>query len=101
MEDVMTAMPWANTIDVVTIPGSALKAVLEHSVSQYDSSHPDPGGRFLQISGLIVTYDVRKPVGQRLLNALVGQPKEESQWSPIEDQKQYKVRLQIKIFHYE
>ena len=49
MENVIVAMPWANTVDVVTIPGSALKSILEHSVSNYDASDPDPGGRFLQV----------------------------------------------------
>ena len=53
------------------IPGSALIAVLEHSVSQYDASHPDPGGRFLQLSGLIVTFDVRRAIGQRVVEAKV------------------------------
>ena len=60
MREVTLAMPWANTIDVVTIPGSTLKSVLEHSVSNYNLSNPDPGGRFLQMSGLIVTYDTTK-----------------------------------------
>ena len=45
----MTAMPWSNTVDVVSIPGSAVKAMLEHSASQYDADHPDPSGRFLQV----------------------------------------------------
>ena len=65
MGDVFTAMPWSNTVDVVTIPGKALREVLEHSVSEYDPNHPDPGGRFLQLSGLEVTYDIRKPLGER------------------------------------
>jgi 2',3'-cyclic-nucleotide 2'-phosphodiesterase (5'-nucleotidase family) len=58
MGDVFTAMPWSNTVDVVTIPGRALKEMLEHSVSEYDPNHPDPGGRFLQLSGLVVTYEI-------------------------------------------
>ena len=93
MGDVMRTMPWSNSVDVVRcvsnswlsyinpplatilpsfrIPGSALIAVLEHSVSQYDASHPDPGGRFLQLSGLIVTFDVRRAIGQRVVEAKV------------------------------
>ena len=53
------------------IPGSALISILEHSVSQYDASDPDPGGRFLQLSGLTVTFDVRRPVGERVVTAKV------------------------------
>ena len=40
-------------------------------MSQYDASHPDPGGRFLQLSGLIVTFDVRRTIGQRVVEAKV------------------------------
>ena len=72
LHDIFTAMPWSNTIDVVTITGETLKSVLEHAVSQYDVNNPDPGGRFLQVSGLILTYDVRKSIGQRLLTAYSG-----------------------------
>ncbi len=49
MENVIVAMPWANTIDVVTIPGRAIRSILEHSVESYDATDPDPGGRFLQV----------------------------------------------------
>ena len=72
LHDIFTAMPWSNTIDVVTITGETLKSVLEHAVSEYDVNNPDPGGRFLQVSGLILTYDVRKSIGQRLLTAYSG-----------------------------
>ena len=93
MEAVVTAQPWANTIDVVTLPGSALKAVLEHSVSQYDASHPDPGGRFLQLSGLIVTYNEAAPVGNRLVNVQVGQPDDEAGWRDLDDDEIYEVAM--------
>lgn len=76
MHDIYTAMPWSNTIDVVTISGAVLLSVLEHSVSSYKANDPDPGGRFLQVSGLLLTYDVRQPVGQRLVSAYLGQPGE-------------------------
>ena len=66
MEHVMTAMPWSNTVDVVTIPGSAVREMLEHSVSQYDADHPDPGGRFLQVSGIEVHYDTNAQIGNRV-----------------------------------
>lgn len=66
MRNIFDVMPWSNTVDVVRIPGKALREILEHSVSTYDASHPDPGGRFLQISGLSVTYDTAKPVGDRV-----------------------------------
>lgn len=71
MRNIVDAMPWSNTVDVVAVPGSTLKAILEHSVSKYDASHPDPGGRFLQVSGLSVTYDVGRDVGSRVVSAVL------------------------------
>lgn len=40
--------------------------MLEHSVSEYDRNHEDPGGRFLQVSGIRVTYATLEPVGSRV-----------------------------------
>lgn len=62
-------MPWGNTIDTVTMSGRTLKKVLEHAVERYDAKATDPGGRFLQVHGLVLTYDVRRPAGQRLVKA--------------------------------
>ena len=93
MEAVVTAQPWANTIDVVTLPGKALKEVLEHSVSQYDASHPDPGGRFLQLSGLIVKYNEAAPTGSRLVQVKVGQPDDQAGWSDVDDDALYEVAM--------
>jgi len=72
MHDIHTAMPWGNTIDVVTITGHTLKLVLEHSVKRYKTNDPDPSGRFLQVSGLTLTYDISKPVGHRLVSGYTG-----------------------------
>ncbi|QQP38590.1 5'nucleotidaselike [Caligus rogercresseyi] len=57
-------MPWSNTIDIITVPGSTIHAMMEHSVSEYN--YVDPSGRFLQVSGLKVKYDVMQPLGKPL-----------------------------------
>ena len=93
MHDVYTAMPWSNTIDIVTISGNTLKKVLEHSVSQYDTNNKDPGGRFLQVSGLILTFDVRRPVNQRLVSAYAGHPSAQDSKQPIQDNKFYNIAV--------
>ena len=89
--DIYTAMPWSNTIDVVSINGSTLKSVLEHAVSKYKPNDPDfmadPGGRFLQVSGLIIKYDIHKPYGSRLLTAYTGQPGDFASKKIIENNK--------------
>ena len=86
-------MPWGNTIDVVTIAGETLKSVLEHSVSKYDPNDPDPGGRFVQVSGLVLKFDIRKAPGQRLLSAFTGKAGNPDSWKPIEDEKLYDVAV--------
>lgn len=93
LHDIYTAMPWSNTIDVVTITGLTLKAVLEHAVSQYDPHHHDPSGRFLQVSGLVVHYDVRQLPGHRLTSVLAGSPKDREAWKPIDDELTYDVAV--------
>ena len=91
MHDILTAMPWSNTIDVVTISGHTLKSVLEHAVSSYRTI--DPSGRFLQVSGLILTFDVRHPPGQRLLSAYAGHPSIPESCQPLNDSALYEVAV--------
>ncbi|CAB4069163.1 NT5E [Lepeophtheirus salmonis] len=66
LEDIFRAMPWSNTIDVITVPGSTIIMMMEHSVSQYNDI--DPSGRFLQVSGLQVNYDVSQSLGRRVVS---------------------------------
>ena len=90
MHDIHTAMPWGNTIDVVTITGDTLKLVLEHSVESYKTNDPDPSGRFLQVSGLRLTYDVSKPVGDRLVSAYASKG---DSLTAIHDQANYQIAM--------
>jgi len=92
MGDVIQTMPWANTVDVVTVLGATLKKILEHSVSEYDANSDDPKGIFLQLSGLVVTYDVGQPSGQRLVSAKLGRPGEADQ-GDIEESAMYDVAV--------
>ena len=92
IRDIYKAMPWGNTIDTVTIDGRTLKEVLEHAVEKYDLNNMDPGGRFLQVSGLIVKYDVRRPPGQRLVSAHVGNPVSQTR-KPIVDTEHYEIAV--------
>ena len=47
--DVMTLMPFGNSVDIISIRGKYLRQALEHSVSRYDVT--DRPGAFLQVSG--------------------------------------------------
>ena len=46
--DVMTMLPFRNTIQLIEMPGEGLLEMLENSVAGIG---PDPSGRFLQVSG--------------------------------------------------
>lgn len=94
IRDIYTAMPWGNTIDTVTMSGRTLKEVLEHAVARYDAKATDPGGRFLQVHGLVLTYDVRRPAGQRLVNAeSVAKNQNKKMRERISDTKLYEVAM--------
>ncbi|OCA83187.1 bifunctional metallophosphatase/5'-nucleotidase [Bacillus sp. FJAT-27225] len=60
--DVLTVLPFGNTLAVMDLTGSQIIRALEHSVS----SVPRENGGFLQVSGMKFTYDSSKPAGSRV-----------------------------------
>ncbi|XP_064630931.1 snake venom 5'-nucleotidase-like [Lineus longissimus] len=90
LEDVLTVSPFRNTIDVFELKGKHIREVLEHSVSKWDAVKQ--AGRFLQVSGLIVTYDLARPIGARVVSvkARCGDCEMPS-FSPLEDEKVYQL----------
>ncbi|WP_442602881.1 bifunctional metallophosphatase/5'-nucleotidase [Paenibacillus sp. KN14-4R] len=63
-----TVFPFPNTLAVVEVKGSDLKAALENGVSQVETG----GGRFPQISGMSFTYNPAKPAGSRVVEVKIG-----------------------------
>ena len=69
--DVLTILPFENTLAKVRLTGAHIKRLLENGVSL--AGHED--GRFPQVSGMAFTYDAGKPVGSRVTRIEVnGQP---------------------------
>lgn len=64
--DVVSFMPFENTLDVLHLRGDILFEMFEHSVSRSFVPNDFIGVNFLQVSGFQLTYNVTKPVGQRL-----------------------------------
>jgi 5'-nucleotidase / UDP-sugar diphosphatase len=60
--DVLTVLPFGNTLALMELTGSEITKALEHSVSQA----PKESGGFLQVSGLKFTYDSSQPSGSRV-----------------------------------
>jgi len=62
--EVMTVLPFANTLATMDVTGAELKAAFEISFK----SLPGESGGFLHVAGAEVKYDSTKPVGQRVVS---------------------------------
>ncbi|XP_077555710.1 protein 5NUC-like isoform X7 [Haemaphysalis longicornis] len=64
MGDILSATPFGQTVVVATMNGTALKRMMEISVSRYNQSAPT--GAFLQLSGMRAVFNMSRPPGKRL-----------------------------------
>ena len=77
--DVLSILPFNNPIVKVEVAGKLLKQVLEHGVARSGPNEDNEPGRFPQVSGLRFEYDVKKPVGSRIVSVTIGgQPLDEA-----------------------
>jgi 5'-nucleotidase len=60
--DIRALLPFSNTVTLLEVTGSALRAALERSVDEL----PRPTGHFLQTAGIGMTVDPTRPAGQRV-----------------------------------
>lgn len=67
-EDIITELPFRARLQVIELTGKQLLSSLENGVSMVDQLK----GKFMQISGVSLTYAPDKPVGERLISATVG-----------------------------
>ncbi|MCK8779141.1 5'-nucleotidase C-terminal domain-containing protein [Rhizobium sp. NTR19] len=84
MGEVLTVLPFQNTIATFQLKGSDVVAALENGVSQID----DGAGRFAQVAGLKYSFDRSKPVGSRVSDVQV---KDGDNFVPIDPNKTYGV----------
>ena len=84
MGEVLTVLPFQNTVATFQLKGADIKTALENGVSQI----ADGGGRFPQVSGLKYTFDASKPVGQRIASIEVN---EGGKFVPLDLAKTYGV----------
>lgn len=66
-EDLLKAVPLESNIVAVTMSGTVLNQVLEHSLATYSTQNPI--GQLLQFSGIRAEYDLSREPGSRLVNA--------------------------------
>jgi 5'-nucleotidase/UDP-sugar diphosphatase len=84
MGEVLTVLPFQNTLATFQLRGSDVVAALENGVSQIDQG----AGRFPQVAGLKYAFDVSKPVGGRISDVQVMQG---DSWRPIDTGATYGV----------
>ncbi len=66
--DILTVLPFGNTVRVIELSGADVKAALENGFSTY----PEPLGGFPHVAGLTATFDANKPAGERVVEVKVG-----------------------------
>lgn len=83
--DILTTMPFGNTLAVMNLKGSELVAALEHSVSQA----PNESGGFLHVSGMKFSYDSSKEAGKRVVSVDVKGA--DGEYTALDETKEYVV----------
>ncbi|MEI4485876.1 bifunctional metallophosphatase/5'-nucleotidase [Frigidibacter sp. MR17.14] len=84
MGDVLTVLPFQNTLATFQAKGATIVKALENGVSQYEEA----AGRFAQVAGLHYTFDISKPVGERVSDVMV---EKDGKWVPIDPEATYGV----------
>lgn len=85
MGEVLTVLPFQNTLSTFEVTGAVIVEALENGVSQVEEG----AGRFLQVAGLQYSFNAAAPAGARVSDvmALVGG----DAWAPIDPAAVYKV----------
>lgn len=68
MGEVLTVLPFQNTLSTFQVSGTAIVAALENGVGQIEEG----AGRFPQVAGMSYAFDVAKPAGERVSDVMVG-----------------------------
>ena len=83
--EVITVLPFGNTLSVMKVTGAELKQAFEISVGNY----PLENGGFLHVSGAKVEFDSSKPKGERVVS--ISYEKADGSYTEIQDNETYKI----------
>jgi len=84
MGEVLTVLPFQNTLSTFHVSGAVMVAALENGVSQVEEG----AGRFPQVAGLKFTFDAAGEAGARVSDVMV---MENGAWAAIDPAKVYGV----------
>jgi 5'-nucleotidase / UDP-sugar diphosphatase len=82
--EVLTVLPFQNTLSTFFVSGQAVIDALENGVSQ----HEEGAGRFPQVAGLKFAFDVSAEPGSRISDVMVADGMD---WKPIDPAAEYGV----------
>jgi 2',3'-cyclic-nucleotide 2'-phosphodiesterase (5'-nucleotidase family) len=80
--DVLAELPFNNRVVVVEMPGAELRRAIENGLSLL----PRPSGRFPQVSGMAVEFELARAPGSRVTAMRVG-------GAPLDEAKTYRVAI--------
>ncbi|SDF61020.1 bifunctional metallophosphatase/5'-nucleotidase [Sulfitobacter delicatus] len=80
MGEVLTVLPFQNTLSTFQVSGATLVEALENGVSQ----HEEQAGRFPQVAGMSFAFDPKAEPGSRISDVMIGD-------APIDPEKTYGV----------
>lgn len=84
MGDVLSVMPFQNTLSTFRLKGEDIVLALENGASQYEEG----AGRFSQVAGLKYTVDPKSDAGMRISDVMV---RDGGEWKPIDAEAIYGV----------
>ncbi len=82
--EVLTTLPFGNSLAIMDLKGSELQTALEHSVSEY----PNELGSFLHVAGMKFKFDPTRAAGSRVHSVSV---KQGNAYEALDLAKNYKV----------
>jgi len=84
MGEVITVLPFQNTLSTFQLKGADIREALENGLSQIEEG----AGRFPQVAGLKFSFDPGKPAGNRVVSVEV---KEGEDFTALDPQKTYSL----------
>ncbi|XP_063706239.1 apyrase-like [Culicoides brevitarsis] len=97
--DLLTMVPFGNTLDVVKISGKTLRDVFEHAVDLDSHKYNKVFRNLLQVSGFKIVYNLNNPINQRAEKILVLEKNgNDIIYNDLDNNKLYEVMIPSFIF---
>jgi 5'-nucleotidase len=89
--DVIAALPFENTLEMLEVQGDNLYEVFEHSISRSYAENEFIGIHLLQVAGFRVTFNITNPVGKRVQSLKIRINSEDEEYESVQHNKFYSI----------